>query len=593
MDFNDIFVSRDKSFVSLNEAADYLGRRLRENLVIFNIDDSKSEVSFISEKNHIIECTYDYEKGKLILENFMVTEIDDLYSDEKIDERASNKVSEFVRSLHESKYDRAEDSFQSLMETFSSRGRIDETRRKLEKKLARFGETYNIVETKTWDKFKEALPIFEKFVAEKSESLFENNKIMEGLRLLAWVSHAYDMPKLQLEDLDDSGMVVVEPNSKKTLYEMLCNKELIRKELLESKESFASMWATNGAIANLASTVYAKPEKVYEALVAAVKEIPYLALANKSELVRVMESTFEVNDPGTISQKEIKDFVNDLFEIKKPLKEAITDTLNAKYGVNMQSLKFVPSFKGLSQIHGEVFGMLSEECDSGILGDVLTEMSTLMDKKGGVQVLDVAELIIETFRKAGINLATQEFVSLEEVLEEETMEDFVAGQGRGYMARQRIANKRRENDAEENDAEENDAKKAAAAKKKPTTNNNTVKQEDQSSEEEEVVQEKKLSPEQSKEMDTDKDGDIDDEDLENLRNKKKKDEDEDEDEKEGGKSEKEDGGAMTAESNESEDDDSLDLGAELRSGKDITKELADILDSLDLDSLMSDEDAKE
>jgi len=55
MDFNDIFVSRDKSFVSLNEAADYLGRRLRENLVIFNIDDSKSEVSFISEKNHIIE----------------------------------------------------------------------------------------------------------------------------------------------------------------------------------------------------------------------------------------------------------------------------------------------------------------------------------------------------------------------------------------------------------------------------------------------------------------------------------------------------------------------------------------------------------
>jgi hypothetical protein len=365
-------------------------------------------------------------------------------------------------------------------------------------------------------------------------------------------------------------MVVVEPNSKKTLYEMLCNKELIRKELLESKESFASMWATNGAIANLASTVYAKPEKVYEALVAAVKEIPYLALANKSELVRVMESTFEVNDPGTISQKEIKDFVNDLFEIKKPLKEAITDTLNAKYGVNMQSLKFVPSFKGLSQIHGEVFGMLSEECDSGILGDVLTEMSTLMDKKGGVQVLDVAELIIETFRKAGINLATQEFVSLEKVISEgETMEDFVAGQGKDYMARKRIEDERKKKDAEKKDAEKK----------------------------EESVQEKALSPKQSEEMDTDKDGDIDGKDLKNLKDKKKKKgsskKDEDEDEKEGGKSEKEDGVAMTAESNESEDDDSLDLGAELRSGKDITKELADILDSLDLDSLMSDEDAKE
>jgi len=568
MDFNDIFVSRDKSFVSLNEAADYLGRRLRENLVIFSIDDSKSEISFISEKNHLIECSYDYENDKVVLENFKVTEIEDIYSDERIDEQASNGVSEFVRSLHESKYDGAEDAFQSLMDTFTVRGRIDETRRKLEKKLSRFGETYNIVETKTWDKFQEALPIFEKFVAENSEALFENDKIMEGLRLLAWVSQAYDMPRLQLESLTDE-MVVVEPNNNKTLYEMICNKELIRKELLESKESFASMWASNGSIANLASTIYAKPEKIHEALIAAVKEIPYLALANKSELVRVMESTFEVNDPGTITQKEIKDFVNDLFEMKKPMKDAVTSTLNEKYGVNVQSLKFVPSFKGLSQIHGEVFGMLSEECESGILGDVLSEMSTLMERKGGVQVLDVADVIIESFRKAGVNLATQEFVSLDEVLEEgESYEDVVASQGKDYAERMRLKKEREEE-----------------AKKK------TVKEEDESSEEEEVVQEKKLSPEQSKEMDTDKDGDIDDEDLKNLRDKKKKGAaKKDEDDEKEDKSEKGDDAAMTAESKEEEGEEELDLGAEVRSGKDITQELADILDSLDLDSLTSDGD---
>jgi hypothetical protein len=568
MDFNDIFVSRDKSFVSLNEAADYLGRRLRENLVIFSIDDSKSEISFVSEKNHLIECNYDYENDKVVLENFKVTEIEDIYSDERIDEQASNGVSEFVRSLHESKYDGAEDAFQSLMDTFTVRGRIDETRRKLEKKLSRFGETYNIVETKTWGKFQEALPIFEKFVADNSEALFENDKIMEGLRLLAWVSQAYEMPRLQLEALSDE-MIVVEPNNNKTLYEMICNKELIRKELLESKESFASMWASNGSIANLASTIYAKPEKIHEALIAAVKEIPYLALANKSELVRVMESTFEVNDPGTITQKEIKDFVNDLFEMKKPMKDAVTSTLNEKYGVNVQSLKFVPSFKGLSQIHGEVFDMLSEECESGILGDVLSEMSNLMERKGGVQVLDVADVIIESFRKAGVNLATQEFVSLEEVLEEgERYEDVVASQGKDYAERMRLKKEREEKE-----------------KKK------TVKEEDESSEEEEVVQEKKLSPEQSKEMDTDKDGDIDGEDLENLRDKKKKGAaKKDEDDEKEDKSEKGDDAAMTAESKEEEGEEELDLGAEVRSGKDITQELADILDSLDLDSLTSDSD---
>jgi hypothetical protein len=193
-----------------------------------------------------------------------------------------------------------------------------------------------------------------------------------------------------------------------------------------------------------------------------------------------------------------------------------------------------------------------------------------MERKGGVQVLDVADVIIESFRKAGVNLATQEFVSLEEVLEEgERYEDVVASQGKDYAERMRLKKEREEKE-----------------KKK------TVKEEDESSEEEEVVQEKKLSPEQSKEMDTDKDGDIDGEDLENLRDKKKKKgaAKKDEDDEKEDKSEKGDDAAMTAESKEEEGEEELDLGAEVRSGKDITQELADILDSLDLDSLTSDND---
>jgi len=186
-----------------------------------------------------------------------------------------------------------------------------------------------------------------------------------------------------------------------------------------------------------------------------------------------------------------------------------------------------------------------------------------MERKGGVQVLDVADVIIESFRKAGVNLATQEFVSLDEVLEEEGegYEEVVASGGKDYAERMRLR------------------KAAAAAAKKKRE------------EEEEAVQEKKLSPEQSKEMDTDKDGDIDDEDLKNLRDKKKKGAaKKDEDDEKEDKSEKGDDAAMTAESKEEEGEEELDLGAEVRSGKDITQELADILDSLDLDSLTSDGD---
>lgn len=412
MNFNDIFKSRDKSFVALSEAADYLGRRLRENLVIFNIDDTKSEISFISEKNHLIECNYDFENERVVLENFKVTEVDELYSDERVDQQVTESVSNFVRSLHESRYDSAETAFDTLVESFTVRGQIDETRRKLERKLARFGDAYNITETKTYHKFNEALPIFEKLVQEKREELFEDDNLMEGLKLVGLVAKAYDMPRLNLENIGDE-LVMVEPNKDKTLYEMVCNTELVRKELLEAKEAFASMWASNGSIANLASCIYATPEVVKEALVEAVKDIPYLALANKSELVRVMESTFEVNDPGTITQKEVKEFVDQIFEMKKPIKEQVLNTLNETYGVNVQSLKFVPSFKGLSKIHGDLFEMLAEYCDSGILEDVLSEMAAMMRKKGGVEVLDVAQVVTEAFEKAGIEINKQQLFNVD------------------------------------------------------------------------------------------------------------------------------------------------------------------------------------
>ena len=58
MDIKDLFNMRDSSYVRLNNAADYLGRALRENVAIFEIDDSSKRITFLSESQNLLNCKY-------------------------------------------------------------------------------------------------------------------------------------------------------------------------------------------------------------------------------------------------------------------------------------------------------------------------------------------------------------------------------------------------------------------------------------------------------------------------------------------------------------------------------------------------------
>jgi len=399
MNLKNLFNNRNKNFARLNEAGDYLGRRLRENLVIYDIDDSNNEVTFVTESNHLVSCNYQETKGKLTLENFEVNNLDKVMSDEAVDNQVQNDVHRFVESIVEDRYDRAEASFDTILESFKSRANIEESRKRLQKKVARFGEVYNIKETKSFRKFEESVPMLQKFLSENVEALKENSKLIEGLRLSKVVGDTYDLPKLVIEDLKNE-FIVVPSNTHKTLYEMVCEKELVRKELMEAKESFSRMWARNGQISKLASHIYSNDSTIKRALQEAVADVPYIALSNKIDLSTVMEHVFQITNPGTISQKDIREFVAKLYEFKKPLKTKVITALNEKYGVNVQSLRFIPSFKGLAEVQSEIFSMLSEAAGEGILADVLKEFSFCMSRKGGVQVLDVANLLSDLMQEA-------------------------------------------------------------------------------------------------------------------------------------------------------------------------------------------------
>ena len=420
MNLKNLFNNRNKNFARLSEAGDYLGRRLRENLVIFEIDDAQDTVTYVTESNNLICCNYKEVKGKLTFENFVVDNLETITSDEAIDLQVEGQISKFVGNLLSDKYDGAETSFDDIISSFSMRAKIEESRKKLGKRLDRFNESFNIKNTKAFKKFNESLPLLEKFLKENSDVITNNDRLVEGLRLSKVVGDTYDLPKLTLEALQDE-FLVIPANTKKTLYEMVCDKELVRKELLEAKESFTNIWAKNDRISTLASHIYSNDATIKTSLKEAVSDVPYLALSNKVDLVAVMESVFQITNPGNISKKDIREFVNKIYEYKKPMKTLVLETLNNLYGVNVQSLRFIPSFKGLAEVQADVLGMLGESCEEGILSDVLKEFSSTMNRKGGVQVLDVANMLSDVLAAADV-----EVVEIDESFSMKKLSDYLS-----------------------------------------------------------------------------------------------------------------------------------------------------------------------
>ena len=526
MNLKNLFVSRDKNFARITEAGDYLGRRLRENLVIFDIDDSKNSVTYVTESGNLVSCQYKEVKGRMTLENFVVENLEQITSDDAIDNRVEADVHSFMESLMVNRYDTAEINFDKIVESFSMRAQIESSRKKLGKRLDRFNESYNIFNTKAYKKFREATPLLKKFLEENVDALSQNDKLVEGLRLSKVVGDTYDLPKLDIKSLKEE-FVVVPTNSKRTLYEMVCDKELVRKELLEAKESFSKMWHHNDSIASLASHIYSTDSVIQTSLKEAVAAVPYLALSNKVDLTSVMDASFQVSHPNTIAQKDVREFVNKIYEFKKPLKTMVLEALNSKYGVNVQSLRFVPSFKGLAEVQSEVLDMIAESCDEGILSDVLKEFAGCMSRKGGVQVLDVANTLSQVMAEAKFDI-----VDIDEDFHMKKLSDYLThnlGEAQYYGDDDAMSNSGGNcGEGEDDDSEDVKGKKKKKGKKDKDWGGNKgdIKAKDRKKDDDskltadekgDVDDNKNDLPGNQDKLDKDKDGDIDKKDLKKLR----------------------------------------------------------------------------
>ena len=228
---------------------------------------------------------------------------------------------------------------------------------------------------------------------------------------------------MDYETLSEVGSFSINESADGSIYEMICKQELIKKELLEHKANFDSVWASNQKVQALAGLIYSDEETVNEALSAAIGEVPYLALASKKQLTETFKNSLNLNGMKDVSINDIQEFASFIFEQKKPARVELIKHLNERYGVSVQNLKEPASFRSLLNTQVVIFETLSKISPKGsVQREVLSNLAEMLKSKNGVEAIDVNDVIQEVFQAAGYEgLAINE--SLERFLEVEKLKE--------------------------------------------------------------------------------------------------------------------------------------------------------------------------
>ncbi len=398
-----IFENRNKGLSSLIKMSDYLGHSLRENVMLFDVNDSKRRVMYITENKKIISSDYNYENNTLSLTNIKVQDSSIFEDSSTFDSYVREKVGEFVASINESEYSDASIKFNDVLELWGSQVKHGAMSDRLAEKAARFNKTHRIIEEDAIQQVLEIVPQLVEHLKENKDTVIEVAEIRNGIKLSDVVSEAFNLPTIDYEILEALDEFTLPPEVNESVYEIICNQELIKQELLESKRSFDTVWATSEKIKALSQKIYEEDEDILaEALAEAFEEVPYIALASKKQLSTTVRNSLEILEVNS-TKSDITSFVATIFEMKKPLKTALLSMINEKYGINAQNLNETPSFKSLLNTQVVIFESLSRICPKkSVLRSVLHEAAQLLKTKNGVESVDINTLLMAIFEEADL-----------------------------------------------------------------------------------------------------------------------------------------------------------------------------------------------
>ena len=425
--FDHLFENRNTTVTNLLKLGDCLGRSLRENVELFSIESEIQNVAYLTESGKVLSGKYDF-SNDIAFTDIKIQESDIFLDNETFDSYVTDKVSSFVGNINEDSYREADGSFTDILSLWENRLKFENVKKRLEEKIYVFSEDQNIVKTEQFQKFLEIMPQFLEFLEENKETIQKVQEIENAIKLSNSVSQAFNFPKLSYETLAEQSSYIISRGLNKSVYEMICKQELVKKELFESKKNFEDVWATNPKIRQLAGFIFeGSDETILEALVESVVEVPYLALTTKKQLLESISNAFSLSDETVISSNDLKNYVAKLFEMKKPLKKVIIELLNTKYGINVQNLKETATFEGLTNTQVVIFESLTRLAPKGsVVKDTLSELSKMLKTKNGVEAIDVNELLQGCFESCAYTSFCTDFKLIEEISFEDILDDEVS-----------------------------------------------------------------------------------------------------------------------------------------------------------------------
>lgn len=396
--FTNLIENRGKEFSSILKIGDYLGRTLRQNVELFSVEDG--EVTYITESGHVVKGNYQL-KPELKLTNIVVEDSSVLEDQKAFEKVVEGKISNLLGNLLEDDYSSAEGDFDKILSMFETKLSFDRIQKRVQEKTERFGEQTKIMES---DEFSRVNELKDKLVdhLKENQEILTSGGIKNGVKLALLVSRAFDMPKVAIDSLSEAKSLTVKLGKKSSVYEYLCRKELVQKELLESKSNFDNIWVTNDKVQDLATLVLDGDEdKVREAVATVVTEIPYFSLATKKQLGSLVKNSLSVNGVK-VAAKDVSTFVGKIYEMKKPVKKHVLTTLNEKYGIDVRKLDEVPTFRSLLMTEAEILKRVANTLDKkSVLRKSLVELSESLKVKNGAEAIDLAEFLNDVFEEAG------------------------------------------------------------------------------------------------------------------------------------------------------------------------------------------------
>jgi hypothetical protein len=386
--------NRGKEFSNLIKIGDYLARTLRENVEMFGVEDGV--VTYLTESGNVISGKYSF-KPTLKLSNVQVEDASVL-EDKKIYESSiGQRVTNMLSNLLEDEYQTAENSFDKIISLFEAKMSYDRIKKRLEEKVQRFGEQTSIVSSEEFGRLYEIKDQLIEFLKENKD-VVQTPGIQNGMKLAALVSASFDLPRMSVEQLKEAKKFEVSTKGKTDLYEYLCRKELVQKEILEAKNSFENIWIENQQVHELATMVFESDEEVLRHQVAqTITEIPYFALATKKQISEILGNALALNETQ-ISKRDLNEFAGDVFHMKNPVKKFVIETLNEKYGIDIKRLTDVPTFRSLALTESEILKTLALRTPKGsILEKTLLEMASVLPAKDGAETIDLADFLNDLF----------------------------------------------------------------------------------------------------------------------------------------------------------------------------------------------------